>query len=86
VDRRRFLRVAGSGVAATSLAGCTGGTQSDGAGDQQLGEPIQIGVLAPEPANNPIGASIANSAKLAAQQLNDDGVLGANVEVTVKDT
>jgi branched-chain amino acid transport system substrate-binding protein len=86
VDRRRFLRVAGSGVAATSLAGCTGGTQSDGAGDQQLDEPIQIGVLAPEPANNPIGASIANSAKLAAQQLNDDGVLGANVEVTVKDT
>ncbi|NEU57759.1 ABC transporter substrate-binding protein [Halorussus sp. MSC15.2] len=87
VDRRRFLRVAGTGVAATSLAGCTGGSQSSDSKTQQLQGPIKVGVLAPEPGNNPIGASIANSAKLAASQLNENGgVLGADVEVVVKDT
>ncbi|NHN57673.1 MULTISPECIES: ABC transporter substrate-binding protein [Halorussus] len=86
VDRRRFLQFAGAGVATASLAGCTGGSQSSDA-NQQLDGPIKIGVLAPEPGNNPIGASIANSAKLAANQLNEDGgVLGSNVEVVVKDT
>jgi len=86
VDRRRFLRVAGTGVTAASLAGCTG---SDGSGSntQELEDPINIGVLAPEPANNPIGASIANAAELAADELNENGgVLGADVEVSVKDT
>ena len=63
-----------------------GGSQSSNSKKLQ-GGPLKIGVLAPEPGNNPIGASIANSAKLAAKQLNDQGgVLGANVEVTVKDT
>ena len=86
VDRRRFLRVAGTGVAGTSLAGCIGGSKSNEANEQLQGS-IKIGVLAPEPGHNPIGASIANSAKLAAKQLNDSGgVLGANVDVTVKDT
>jgi branched-chain amino acid transport system substrate-binding protein len=84
VDRRRFLQVAGTGVAATSLAGCAG---TDSSGAQQLDENIRLGVLAPEPGNNPVGASIANAAELAAQELNDDdGVLGADVEVSVKDT
>lgn len=84
VDRRRFLRFAGAGVAGTSLAGCMGGSESEG---QELDEPVTLGVLAPEPGNNPIGASIANAAELAAEELNDDGgVLGADVEVVVKDT
>ncbi|WP_137283756.1 ABC transporter substrate-binding protein [Halorussus salinisoli] len=87
VGRRRFLHVAGTGVAATSLAGCTGGSRSNDAKTQQVQGPIKIGVLAPEPANNPIGASMANSAELAANQLNENGgVLGANVEIVVKDT
>ena len=87
VDRRRFLRFAGAGVAGTSLAGCIGGSKSSDAKGKLQGGSIKIGVLAPEPGKNPIGASIANSAKLAAKQLNNNGgVLGANVEVIVKDT
>lgn len=84
VDRRRFLQATGAGVAATSLAGCTGSSSDEGGG---VGDTVKIGVLAPEPENNPIGASIANSAELAAAELNaDDGIAGADVEVIVKDT
>ncbi len=48
---------------------------------------ISIGVLAPAPQNDPIGASIAGGAQLAAQQLNaEGGIAGAEVDVTVEDT
>ncbi|MFC7165162.1 ABC transporter substrate-binding protein [Halospeciosus flavus] len=78
--RRGFLAATGAAGAA-SVAGCMGGGGGGPSGT------FKIGVLAPEPSKNPIGASIANSAKLAAQQLNsDDGVLGKDVEVIVKDT
>lgn len=80
-SRRTFLATTGAGFAGlTGLAGCLGG------GGGPTG-PVKIGVLAPEPGSNPIGASIARSAELAAEQLNgDDGVLGEDVEVVVKDT
>jgi branched-chain amino acid transport system substrate-binding protein len=74
------LKVAGAGVAATSLAGCRG----SGGG---IGDSLTIGVLAPGPNNDPRGKSIANAAKLAADQLNaEGGVLDVDVEVSIKDT
>ncbi len=79
-SRRSVLKTAGvSGT--VGLAGCLG---SGGGGPSG---PIKVGVLAPEPTKNPIGASIANGAKLAAKQLTEDGgVLGEDVKVIVKDT
>ena len=75
-------------AASAGCVGSLGGAASGGdGGSGDIGDTITIGVLAPVPSDNPIGASIATSAKLAAQQLNDDGgIAGANVEVIVKDT
>ncbi|WP_458188615.1 ABC transporter substrate-binding protein [Haladaptatus sp. NG-WS-4] len=79
-DRRRFLRFAGVGASVTPLTGYLGSVRN-------LQNALTIGVLAPEPGNNPIGASMANSAELAANELNQNGgILGGNVEVSVKDT
>ena len=81
VDRRRFLQATGVGVAGTTL-----GYLGSGLASAQQGS-LKIGVLAPEPANNPIGASMANAAKLAASQVNDEGGAGSRqLEVVVKDT
>jgi len=81
-DRRTVLKATGlAGLTAT--AGCLGG----GSGSSGPSGTFKIGVLAPEPEKNPIGASIANSAKLARDELNENGgVLGNDVEVIVKDT
>nr|WP_254543596.1 ABC transporter substrate-binding protein [Halomarina sp. BND7] len=65
----------------------SGGNGSGGGGGGDLPETIKIGVLAPEPAKNPIGGSIANAAKLAATQLNEEGFIeGTTFEVVVEDT
>jgi branched-chain amino acid transport system substrate-binding protein len=78
-DRRRFLRTAGVGVAGVGLAGRVGAAANQ--------DSVTIGVLAPEPGQNPIGASMANSAELAAEELNGNGGIGgATVDVSVKDT
>lgn len=78
--RRAFLGSVGA-AAAVGLAGCMGGGGSGPSGA------FKIGVLAPEPSKNPIGSSIANAAKYAATTLNENnGVLGNDVEVVVKDT
>ncbi|MFB6269603.1 MAG: ABC transporter substrate-binding protein [Halobacterium sp.] len=82
-SRRSVLKTAGLGVTGMAgLAGCLGG----GGGGQS--GPVTIGVLAPHTGTeNPIGNSIAEGAKLAANQLNgEDGVLGEDVEVVVKET
>ncbi|WP_435195189.1 ABC transporter substrate-binding protein [Natronomonas sp. EA1] len=67
-----------------------GGESSDTETTEQpsgIEGPIKLGVLAPEPTNNPIGASIANGARLAVQQLNaEGGIAGAEIELVVKDT
>jgi branched-chain amino acid transport system substrate-binding protein len=79
--RRSFLKTTTAGAAATALAGCRGSGDS-------IGDSLKIGVLAPGPdGTSPVGTSMANGAKLAVEQLNDDdGVLDADVEVIVKDT
>lgn len=99
VDRRRFLQTTTAGVVGSSLAGCLstfsseeeeGGDGEDGGDGGDGGDidgPIKIGVLAPEPEDNPIGMSIANGAELAVEQLNEDGGIGgADVEIVVEDT
>lgn len=90
VDRRRFLQTTAAGTAGVSMAGCLDafGTGSDDeGGDLDSIDTIKIGVLAPEPENNPIGASQAQAAELAVQELNDDGgIAGKDVELIVKNT
>ncbi|MWG35974.1 ABC transporter substrate-binding protein [Halomarina oriensis] len=62
-----------------------GGTTTGTASGGSLPDTVSIGVLAPEPSSNPIGASIANAAELAVTQLNEEGS-GPEFEVSVKDT
>jgi len=84
VNRRRFLRAAGGGLAATGLAGCLGG---GGGGDGQ--GPFTIGAnLALSQGWSPWGNTILNAAELAAQEINDSGGLGPDgreIEFVVED-
>lgn len=87
LNRRRFIQAAGVGAAATGFAGCLGG----GPGESSEGIPseVTLGVLAPAPENNPIGAAIANSAELAAEKLNNSSDLlgdADSVSVSIKNT
>jgi branched-chain amino acid transport system substrate-binding protein len=67
--------------------GTTGGTTTGGtASGGDLPDTVTIGVLAPEPGTNPIGASIVNGAELAVDQLNAESSGGPTFEVSVKDT
>ncbi len=89
--RRDFLRVTSAGAIATSVAGCLGGDGGGGGASIPLSDrdEVRVGVLAPVPSENPIGASIANGVRLAAQEINDGGGIGGDgpsVSVTVKDT
>jgi branched-chain amino acid transport system substrate-binding protein len=82
VDRRSFLKATGAGSAAVALAGCTETISGGGGG---VPDTIKIGAMGPADAS--FGASILNSAKLAAEEMNaDDGIAGADVEVITKDT
>lgn len=100
--RRQFLKTTGSGAAAALLAGCSwlqGGSNTDAptdsgtptatteeSGADLAGETLRVGVLALAPGGNPLGEAMVNSAKLAARQLSNAGVLGADVDVVVADT
>lgn len=94
INRRNYLRVAGTTAVAASLTGCVnlsggsggdGGNNSSGGGD--VGDTITIGALAPNPENDPIGGSIINAAELAVQELNDNGgIAGAKVELATANT
>jgi len=87
IRRRNFLKATGAGAALTGMAGCL---QGGGAGaDVPLSDrdEIRVGVLAPVPSENPIGASIANGVRLAAQEINENGGIdGTDISVVVKDT
>lgn len=81
VDRRTFLKATGAGSASIAFAGCLGD------GGEEVGDSISLGVLAPNPESDPIGASQANSARVAAEELNDNGgIAGAEVDVIVENT
>lgn len=78
LDRRTFLAATGTGTAA-AVTGCLGG------GGGGVGDTVTIGAMGP--ADSPFGASILNTAELAAEQMNaNDGIAGADVEVITKDT
>jgi branched-chain amino acid transport system substrate-binding protein len=72
----------------TGTAGNESGTETSGdGGSADIEGPVTIGALAPNPENNPIGASIINGARLAVQELNaNDGIGGAEVELAVGNT
>ncbi|MCU4753099.1 ABC transporter substrate-binding protein [Halobacteria archaeon AArc-curdl1] len=79
--RRTFLKTMGVGALAAT-AGCLGGDD-----DGEVGDTIRVGVLAPLPGQFPGGTAIANASELWGQQVNDDGgLLGADVEVLVRNT
>lgn len=85
ITRRDSIKALAAGTAAVSLSGCTDLLAGD---DEDFGDTLRIGVLAPQPNENPVGASIVGGAEIAAQELRDaGGVLGAEeVEVFVEDT
>lgn len=90
-NRRTFLRATVGSGAAVALAGCTGenggNTTTEGTTTEQHSGPIKLGVLAPLPEKTSFGEAMANGARLLATQVNDEGgLLGANLEVIVKDT
>ncbi|GAA0450198.1 ABC transporter substrate-binding protein [Halococcus dombrowskii] len=65
----------------------SGGNGSSGGASADIEGPVTIGALAPNPENDPIGGSIVNGARLAVQQLNDDGGIGgAEVKLEVGNT
>lgn len=83
VDRRRFLKTTGAGAVGVGLAGCLGDTGIGGGGG--IPDTITVGSLGPS--ESPLGASIHNSVELAAEEMNqNDGIAGADVEVSIKDT
>lgn len=93
VGRRDLLRYTGAGAAGVALAGCrsrsdeeNGGGPSVGSG-QLEGKNVKIGVLAPTPETYPVGTSMVDSAKMAADDINENGgIAGATVEVKVGNT
>jgi branched-chain amino acid transport system substrate-binding protein len=77
----------GNGSGGNGSGGGGGGNNSGGGGSANIEGPITIGALAPNPQNDPIGASIINAAKLAVQQLNNNGGIGgANVKLVTGNT
>jgi len=76
VGRRTFLGAAGAGAVTTALAGCLGGSGTDG---------LTIGHLAPM--SNPLGIGSKRTADMAVEELNSDGGFnGEDAELITKDT
>ncbi len=84
-DRRRILKTTVGGVAGLSLAGCLE-TAGSIVGSSDA-EPVTIGVLAPDPDSDETGRSIVRGARIAVDELNENGgILGRDVEMAVGDT
>lgn len=93
LDRRKLLKTAGAGAIGLT-AGCTGG---DGGGDGDSTEsptgtggiegPVKFGALVPLPGKFAGGTAMKQASELFVKQLNNNGgLLGADVELVVKDT
>ncbi|SFB84206.1 amino acid/amide ABC transporter substrate-binding protein, HAAT family [Halobiforma haloterrestris] len=88
--RRRFLEGA-AGALAVASAGCLddAGTEAYGAvvGSETADDGVTIGLLAPDPDGDFVGRSMARSARIAVDELNDaGGIAGHEVELAVRDT
>lgn len=76
-----------------SFSGCTGSNSGDGGSNKggaktsnQVDGPIKIGTLSPTQ-EKVYGVTIPNGARIAVEEINQNGgVLGANLELVVKDT
>lgn len=80
--RRRFLAAVGAGATAATLGGCLSSIDVGGKGESG---PIRIGHLAP--LENAQGVGSERSARLAIDQLNEDGgILDREIEVVSADT
>ncbi|WP_254525145.1 ABC transporter substrate-binding protein [Natrinema caseinilyticum] len=85
LDRRRVLKTTAGGTVGLSFAGClkTAGSIITGAD----ADPVTVGVLAPNPGSNATGRSIVEGARIARNQLEDNGGIdGRDVELVVGDT
>ncbi|WP_254531634.1 ABC transporter substrate-binding protein [Natrinema gelatinilyticum] len=85
LDRRRMLKTTAGGTVSLSFAGCleTAGSIVTGA----EADPVTVGVLAPNPDSNATGRSIVEGARIARNQLEDNGGIdGKDVELVVGDT
>jgi branched-chain amino acid transport system substrate-binding protein len=91
-NRRSFLKYAGAGGAAAMVAGCKTRKDGPGASgfDETLtstgsgtpppqplkGEAIKVGCLAPQPEGFPVGISMWDSIRMAAEDINENGIPG----------
>ncbi|ELY73951.1 ABC transporter substrate-binding protein [Natronobacterium gregoryi] len=93
-NRRRFLETAAVGTIAVSSAGCLDLQGDVGAevyetvvGTTDETETVTVGLLAPNPESDFVGRSMARSAEIAVDELNENGGIGGlPVELTVRDT
>lgn len=94
--RRDVLKYTGAGLATTSLAGCMsylessdggggGGRATGTAPDKFKDETFKLGLLTAPP-NTAFGSAMINSAKMAANEVSGEGVLGGNVEIVTGNT
>ncbi|ARS90091.1 ABC transporter substrate-binding protein [Natrarchaeobaculum aegyptiacum] len=85
--RRRFLEGVAAGAIAAPLAGCLETFDTVAGSPEDRTEVVTVGVLAPEPDSDFNGRAIERSARLAVDQLDDDGGIdGRDVELVVGDT
>ena len=83
LSRRGYLRTSGAAlVAATSLAGCSGGGSSDGGDDK-----VTVGVIDAQSGNAALtGTPKVQASELAVEEINaDGGILGREVELLTPD-
>lgn len=81
IRRRSFLTATGAGALAMT-AGCLGDDD-----DADVGDTITIGAIYPLPGEFPAGTSMENMSEMLVEEVNDDGgLLGADLELIVRDT
>ncbi|MXV64523.1 ABC transporter substrate-binding protein [Natronorubrum sp. JWXQ-INN-674] len=87
LNRRTLLKTAGGGAVGVSLAGCLDSYETIAGSADEDTETVTIGLLAPEPESDFVGHSMARSAAVAVDELNEaGGINGQDVELVVADT
>ena len=79
--------IAGMLIAIIIASGCVSKDEGTNKTVTQSGEDIKIGVLITQTGGlGPIGEGMANGAKLAAKEINKQGIIGKNVTLIIEDT
>lgn len=85
--RQTLAATGGAGVLAVSSAGCLDRTSALVSRSDRGEETVTLGVLAPNPDSDFIGRSMARAARVARDELNENGGIGGKrVELRVRDT